>query len=79
MGQWLTQRLGQQVVIENKPGGGTNVGVEAAVSAPADGYTLLFTLAGVPLVCTPRELGALIASDTAKWAKGIKQAGIKPQ
>ncbi len=45
MGQWLTQRLGQQVVIENKPGGGTNVGVEAAVSAPADGYTLLFTLA----------------------------------
>jgi tripartite-type tricarboxylate transporter receptor subunit TctC len=45
MGQWLTQRLGQQVVIENRPGGGTNVGVEAAVSAPADGYTLLFTLA----------------------------------
>jgi tripartite-type tricarboxylate transporter receptor subunit TctC len=45
MGQWLTRRLGQQVVIENKPGGGTNVGVEAAVSAPADGYTLLFALA----------------------------------
>ena len=45
MGQWLTQRLGQQVVIENRPGGGTNVGVEAVVSAPADGYTLLFTLA----------------------------------
>jgi tripartite-type tricarboxylate transporter receptor subunit TctC len=45
MGQWLTSRLGQQVVIENKPGGGTNVGVEAAVAAPADGYTLLFTLA----------------------------------
>jgi tripartite-type tricarboxylate transporter receptor subunit TctC len=45
MGQWLSKRLGQQVVIENKPGGGTNVGVEAAVAAPADGYTLLFTLA----------------------------------
>lgn len=45
IGQWLTQRLGQQVVIENRSGGGTNVGVEAAVSAPADGYTLLFTLA----------------------------------
>ncbi len=45
LGQWLSQRLGQQVVVENKPGGGTNVGVEAAVRAPADGYTLLFTLA----------------------------------
>lgn len=45
MGQWLTKRLGQQVIVENKPGGGTNVGVEAAVAAPADGYTLLFTLA----------------------------------
>lgn len=45
MGAWLSSRLGQQVVIENKPGGGTNVGVEAAVAAPPDGYTLLFTLA----------------------------------
>lgn len=45
MGEWLSKRLGQQVVVENKPGGGTNVGVEAAVAAPADGYTLLFTLA----------------------------------
>ena len=45
MGQWLSKRLGQQVVVENKPGGGTNVGVEAAVAAPADGYTLLLTLA----------------------------------
>jgi tripartite-type tricarboxylate transporter receptor subunit TctC len=45
LGQWLSQRLGQQVIVENKPGGGTNVGVQAAVAAPADGYTLLFTLA----------------------------------
>jgi tripartite-type tricarboxylate transporter receptor subunit TctC len=45
MGEWLSARLGQSVIVENKPGGGTNVGVEAAVSAPADGYTLLFTLA----------------------------------
>lgn len=44
LAQWLSQRLGQQVIVENKPGGGTNVGVEAAVAAPADGYTLLFTL-----------------------------------
>src|ERR1700751_3868797 len=41
MGQWLSERLGQSFVIENRPGGGTNIGVEAVVRAPADGYTLL--------------------------------------
>ena len=41
MGQWLSERLGQSFIIENRPGGGTNIGVEAVVRAPADGYTLL--------------------------------------
>src|SRR6516162_5378443 len=41
IGQWLTERLGQPFVIENRPGGGGNVGTEAVVRAPADGYTLL--------------------------------------
>jgi tripartite-type tricarboxylate transporter receptor subunit TctC len=41
IGQWLTERLGQPFVIENRPGAGTNIGVEAVVRAPADGYTLL--------------------------------------
>ena len=41
MGQYLSQKLGQQVLIENKPGGGNNIGTEMAVRAPADGYTLL--------------------------------------
>jgi tripartite-type tricarboxylate transporter receptor subunit TctC len=45
IGQWLAERLGQPVVIENKPGGGTNIGVQAVVSAPPDGYTLLFAVA----------------------------------
>ena len=40
MGQYLAQKLGQQVVVENKPGGGNNIGTEFAVHAPADGYTL---------------------------------------
>jgi tripartite-type tricarboxylate transporter receptor subunit TctC len=39
--QWLSERLGQQFVIENRPGGGTNTATEAVVRAPADGYTLL--------------------------------------
>src|SRR5262249_18163703 len=41
MGQWLSQRLGQQFIIENRPGAGGNVGAETVVKAPADGYTLL--------------------------------------
>jgi tripartite-type tricarboxylate transporter receptor subunit TctC len=41
MGQWLSERLGQQFVIDNRPGGGTNIGTEAVVRSPADGYTLL--------------------------------------
>jgi tripartite-type tricarboxylate transporter receptor subunit TctC len=41
MGQWLSERLGQPFVIENRPGAGTNIATEAVVRAPADGYTLL--------------------------------------
>jgi tripartite-type tricarboxylate transporter receptor subunit TctC len=41
IGQWLTERLGQQVVVENRPGAGGNVGSEAAIHSPPDGYTLL--------------------------------------
>src|SRR6185295_17132175 len=41
IGQWLSERLGQTFVIENRPGAGTNLATEAVVRAPADGYTLL--------------------------------------
>ena len=41
VGQWLSERLGQQFVIENRPGAGTNIATEMVVRAPADGYTLL--------------------------------------
>ena len=41
MGQWLSERLGQQFIIENRPGAASNIATEAVVRAPADGYTLL--------------------------------------
>jgi len=41
IGQWLSERLGQPFIIENRPGAGSNLGTEAVVRAPPDGYTLL--------------------------------------
>jgi tripartite-type tricarboxylate transporter receptor subunit TctC len=42
MGPWLSERLGQPVIIENRPGAGTSIAVQAVVNSPPDGYTLLF-------------------------------------
>jgi len=39
--QWLTEKMGQPFIVENKPGAGNNIGVEAVVNAPADGHTML--------------------------------------
>jgi len=44
MCQFLTDRLGQSFVVENRPGGGTNIGTQAVHNSPPDGYTLLFTV-----------------------------------
>jgi tripartite-type tricarboxylate transporter receptor subunit TctC len=53
IGQWLSERLGQPFVIENRPGAGNNIATEAAVRSPADGYTLL-------LVATPNAINATL-------------------
>src|SRR5689334_14077798 len=53
IGRWLSQRLGQQFVVENRTGAGSNIATEAAVRAPADGYTLL-------LVGTPNAINATL-------------------
>ena len=51
IGDWLSGRLGQQFIVDNRPGAGSNVGTEAAAHAPADGYTLL-------LVTPPNAINA---------------------
>src|SRR5882724_6512622 len=43
IGQWLSQRLGQQFIVENRAGAGTNIATEAVARASADGYTLLLS------------------------------------
>jgi tripartite-type tricarboxylate transporter receptor subunit TctC len=90
IGSWLSNRLGQQVVVENRPGAGTNIATEAVVRAPADGYTLL-------LACLPNAVNATlydnlkfnflrdimpvagIADETERWGKVIRTTGIKAE
>ena len=52
MAQWLSERLGQSVVVENKPGASTNISIQAAVSSPPDGYTVLFIAASATVNVT---------------------------
>src|SRR5262245_25152218 len=55
MGQWLAERLGQPFVIENRPGANSNIGTEAVVNSPADGYTLLLLAANNAISATLYE------------------------
>ena len=52
IGPWLSERLGQQFVVENRPGAGSNVATELVVRAPADGYTLLMVAAPAAINAT---------------------------
>ena len=52
MSRWLSERLGQPIVIENKPGAATNISIQATINSPADGYTLLFVAASAAVNMT---------------------------
>jgi tripartite-type tricarboxylate transporter receptor subunit TctC len=77
MGQWLSERLGQQFVIESRPGAGGNIGAEVVVKAPPDGYTLLLVASSATINATLYEgLNFNFIRDIAPVASIISQPNI---
>ena len=77
MGQWLSERLGQQFVIENRPGAGTNIATETVVRAPADGYTLLLVASSDVINATFNDkLKFNFIRDIAPVAGIIREANV---
>jgi tripartite-type tricarboxylate transporter receptor subunit TctC len=74
IGQWLSERLGQPFIIENRPGAGTNIATEAGVRAPPDGYTLLQIGAAAAINATLYEkLNFNVIRDIAPVAGFVRQ------
>ena len=71
-GQWLSERLGQQVIIENRTGAGTNIATEAVVNSPPDGYTLL-------LVTSANFINATLYKKLSFKLHPRRRAGREPQ
>ena len=77
IGQWLSERLGQPFVIENRPGAGTNIATEAVVKSPPDGYTLLMVGPSSAVNATLYDkLNFVFLRDIAPVASMIRQPQI---
>jgi tripartite-type tricarboxylate transporter receptor subunit TctC len=77
IGQRLSERLGQPFIIENRPGAGSNIGTEAVVRAPADGYTILLISMGNFINATLYEkLAFNFASDIAPVASIMRSPNV---
>ena len=75
--QWLSERLGQQVIVENRPGAATNIATEAVVRAPADGYTLLFSMVSNAINATLYDaLNFNFIRDTAPVGSLMRTPGV---
>src|SRR5260221_2405933 len=74
---WLSERLGQQVIVENRPGAATNIATEAVVRAPADGYTLLFSMVSNAINATLYDaLNFNFIRDTAPVGSLMRTPGV---
>ena len=77
IGQWLAERLGQPFIVENRPGAGSNIAIEAVVRSPADGHTLLlFTPAAAINVSLFRNLSYNFIRDIAPVAGVLKAPNV---
>jgi tripartite-type tricarboxylate transporter receptor subunit TctC len=77
MAQWLSERLGQQFIIDNRPGAGTNIATEVVVRAPPDGYTLLWVTTSSAINATLYDkLNFNFVRDIAPVASIIKASNV---
>jgi len=77
MAQWLSERMGQQFVMDNRPGAGGNIATEAVVRAPADGYTLLLATVGDAISATLYDkLNFKFIRDIAPIASLVRGSGV---
>jgi tripartite-type tricarboxylate transporter receptor subunit TctC len=77
IGQWLSERLGQPVIVENRPGAATSLATETVVRAPADGYTLLSVAPSAAINATLYEkLSFNVMRDLAPVASLVHQAQV---
>jgi tripartite-type tricarboxylate transporter receptor subunit TctC len=77
IGQWLSERRGQQFIVDNRPGAGGNIGTEAVVRAPADGYTLLLVTPANAINATLYDkLNFNFIRDTAPVAGILRVANV---
>jgi tripartite-type tricarboxylate transporter receptor subunit TctC len=77
IGQWLSERLGQPFIIDNRPGAGTNIATEAVVRSPADGYSLLQVTASAAWNATLyQKLNFNFLQDIAPIASIYRQTGV---
>jgi tripartite-type tricarboxylate transporter receptor subunit TctC len=77
IGQWLSERLGHPVIVENRPGAATNLATEAVVRAPADGYTLLSVAPSAAINATLYDkLSFNVMRDLAPVASLVHQAQV---